>query len=311
VRGALISELGSPPRPAELEEPQAGAGETVVTVEAVGLNPVDLAVGNGAFYGGHPPLPYPPGCEAAGRTDAGELVYLFGDGRGISEPGFMTERVAVPAELPLRVPDGTDAALVAAIGIAGVAGWVPVAWKAKVTADDRVLVLGATGAVGLVAVQAAKLAGAHVVAAGRDRSKLERARQLGADEIVTLDEIPDGFTVCIDPLWGEPLAQALPKAARHARVIHVGQSAGPEATLRSADVRGKELAIQGHSNFALSKEERERAYLELLEHVTAGRIVVDVDRYPLDRVADAWERQRSGPGSKIAVTLEPGAAAGL
>jgi NADPH2:quinone reductase len=301
--GALITELKSLPEPAELDEPQAGAGEIVVTVEAVALNPVDISVGNGVFYGGHPPLPYPPGCEAAGRTADGELVYLFGEGRGITKPGFMTERVVVPKDLPLRLADGTDPAVAATIGIAGIAGWIPVAWKAKVTPYDRVLVLGASGAVGLIAVQAAKLLGAHVVAAGRDLAKLERARQLGADETVTLDEIPKDFTVCIDPLWGEPIARALAFAAPHARIVHVGQSAGPEAPLRSADVRGKELTIQGHSNFALTKEDRDRAYLELLEHVGAGRIVVDVERYPLDRVADAWERQRGGPGVKIVVGL--------
>src|SRR5438105_4308802 len=81
-----------------------------------------------------------------------------------------------------------------------------------------------------------------------------------------LDRIPaefgdDGFTVCIDPVWGEPLAGALAYAALGARIVHVGQSAGPEAPLRSADVRGKQLTIVGHSNFALSPEERDRAYI--------------------------------------------------
>jgi NADPH2:quinone reductase len=300
VRGALIRELESPPEPAALDEPPAGVGESVVTVDVVALNPIDIAVGSGVFYGGHPPLPYPPGCEAAGRNEAGELVYLFGDGRGIAKAGFLAERVAVPADLPLRLPAGADPAIAAAIGIAGIAGWVATAWKAKPTADDRVLVLGASGAVGRIAVQAAKLHGAHVIAAGRDTTKLE---DVGADEIATLDEIPDGFTVCIDPLWGEPLANALAHADRHARIVHVGQSAGPEAPLRSADVRGKELTIQGHSNFALSRDDRARAYLELLDHVSAGRIVVEIERHPLDDVATAWEHQRSGPGKKIVVDL--------
>lgn len=300
MRGALIRGLTSPPEPAELEEPQAGAGETVVSIEAVALNPLDVAVGSGVFYGGYPPQPYPPGCEAAGRDEAGELVYLFGDGRGIAKPGFMTERVTVPADLPLRLPEGTDPAVAAAIGIAGVAGWVPVAWKAKVTPDDRVLVLGASGAVGRVAVQAAKLLGAHVIAAGRDAARLEA---VGADEIASLDEIPEGFTVCVDPIWGEPLADALSRAARHARVVHVGQSAGPEAPLRSADVRGKELTIMGHSNFALSREDRDRAYLELLDHVAAGRIVVDLERHPLDDVETAWAHQRQRPVRKQVVIL--------
>lgn len=304
MRAALIAELGSPPRPVELPDEPSG-----VEIAAVALNPIDINVGNGRFYGGHPPLPYAPGCEAAGHTEDGALVYLFGEGRGVAKPGFLAERVVVPDELPLRLPEGVDPALAAGVGIAGVAGWVPVAWKAKVTPDDRVLVLGASGVVGLVAVQAAKLLGAtKVVAAGRDLERLKRARELGADEIVELDGIAEafgdeGFTVCIDPLWGEPLANALPSAALRARIIHAGQSAGPEAPLRAADVRSKELTIQGHSNFALTRDERDRAYLELLDHLVHGRIVIDVETHDLDRVEEAWARQQAGSGKKIVVTL--------
>ena len=303
MRAALIAELGSPPRPAEL--PDASGLE----IAAVALNPLDIAVGNGRFYGGHPPLPYPPGCEAAGRTEEGTLVYLFGEGRGVAQPGFLAERVSMPGELQLRLPDGVEPALAAGAGIAGIAGWIPVAWKAKVTPEDRVLVLGASGVVGLVAVQAARLLGAaKVVAAGRDLGRLERARELGADEIVELDGIAgafgdDGFTVCIDPLWGEPLARALGFAARHARIVHLGQSAGPEAPIRSADVRGKEMTIQGHSSFALSREEHDRAYLQVLDHLVHGRIVTDVETYDLDHVEEAWARQQKSTGKKIVVTL--------
>ena len=224
---------------------------------------------------------------------------LFGGGRGVAEPGFLAERVAVPEELPLRVPVGVDPVLAAAAGIAGIAGWVPVAWKAKVRPGDRVLVLGARGAVGQVATQAAELLGADtVVGAGRE----------ARDGIVKLDDVAEafggeGFTVCIDPIWGAPLAGVLAAAAPHARIVHVGQTAGPEAPLRSADVRGKELVLMGHSNFAMTVEERNRAYLELLDHLVAGRIVLEVERYALDRVAEAWELQRTGPGGKVVVTL--------
>ncbi|MHB8470852.1 MAG: quinone oxidoreductase family protein [Gaiellaceae bacterium] len=312
MRGAQIVELGSPPRPVELEEPRPGEGEVAVAIEAVALNPLDIAVGRGSFYGGHPALPFAPGCEAVGRQEGGGLVYLFGAGHGIGRPGFLAERCVVARDLPLPLPEGVDPAVAVGAGIAGVAGWVAVAWKAKVVPGDRVLVLGASGAVGLVAVQAAKLLGAEqVVAAGRDLARLARACELGADVAVELGDHDallaafsgDGFTVCIDPLWGEPLAAALDAAARHARVVHVGQAAGPEAPLRSADVRGKELSIHGHSNFALSEAERNRAYLELLDHVAAGRVVVDVDRFPLERIADAWQRQAGGPGAKVVVEL--------
>jgi NADPH2:quinone reductase len=285
MRAALVETLKEPP------EPRERAGDGSITVEAVALNPLDVAIGSGVFYGGHPPLPYVPGCEAAGRTSDGRQVYLFGDGRGIAKDGFLAERVDFDDGFEL--PGETDPAVAAAAGIAGVAGWVPVAWKAKVAPGDRVLVLGGSGAVGRVAAQAAGLLGAaKVVAVGRQ--DLDRVEEEFSDE---------GFTVCIDPVWGEPLADALQHAARHARIVHLGQSAGPTAPLRSADVRGKELVLMGHSNFALSRDELRRAYFEVLDHLTAGRIDLPLERYPLDRVAEAWEKQRSGPGAKVVVLL--------
>jgi NADPH2:quinone reductase len=287
MRGAQVTALGRPPEVVGLDDVDG------IRIEAVALNPLDIAVGSGVFYGGHPSLPYVPGCEAVGRLDDGRLAYLFGEGRGAARDGFLAECVDFPRELVLPLPEGTDPAVGAAIGIAGVAAWVPVAWKAKVGPGDRVLVLGGTGAVGRVAAQAAELLGAETVLAV-GRTDLGRIPEEFGDA---------GFTVCIDPVWGDPLADALQYAQRHARVVQLGQSAGPVSPLRSADVRGKELIIMGHSNFALTSEEHDRAYLELLEHVTAGRIAVNVERYPLDRAAEAWERQRSGPGGKVVIEL--------
>jgi len=278
VRAVQIAELKEPPRPVGVADVDG------LEILAVALNPLDLAVGSGVFYGGHPPLPYVPGCEAVGRRPDGSLVYLFGEGRGVSRDGFLAERVEASGGLELSLPDDVDPALAAAAGIAGIAAWVPVAWKAKVGEGDRVLVLGGTGAVGRIAAQAARLLGAaRVVSVGsKDLGRI--AEEFGGD----------GFTVCIDPVWGDPLAHALQYAQRHARVVHLGQSAGRTSPLASADVRGKELTILGHSNFALSKEERDRAYLELLDHLVAGRIVLDYETFAIDDVAAAWEHQRGG-----------------
>jgi NADPH2:quinone reductase len=299
VRGAQIRELGTPPEPVEME------GDGAVEILAVALNPLDLAVGAGRFYGGHPPLPYVPGCEAVAKRD-GERVYLFGDGRGTLRDGFLVERTDFEPELAAPVPHGLDDAAAVAVGVAGIAGWLPVSRRAPVREGDCVLVLGATGTVGSIALQAARLLGAgSVVAAGRDQARLDRALELGADAVVSLQDEDlaerfreacgeDGPTLIVDPLWGEPVRAAAAAAAPGARIVHIGQSAGPEATLDSAVVRGKQLSILGHSNFALSPDERRQAFAEVAGHVAAGRITVDVETFSLDEVADAWAAQASG-----------------
>jgi NADPH:quinone reductase len=306
VRGARIFELGRPPDPVEVE------GEGDVEILAVALNPIDLAVGSGRFPGGHPELPYIPGCEAVGRL-AGKRMYLFGEGFGVSRDGFLSERVEFPEAAAFPVPEGIDDELAVVCGIAGIAGWVPVARRAPVEPGDRVLVLGATGTVGSVAVQAARLLGAErIVAAGRNPAKLERTLELGADATVVLDGDGlterfreacggDGPTLVVDPLWGEPIRAAVDAAARGARIVQLGQSAGPEATLTSGSVRLKGLSILGHSNFVLPHPELRRAYVEVVEHVTAGEITIDYEPYPLDQVANAWAAQASG--RKAVVTI--------
>lgn len=299
MRAAQVAELGATPEVVELE------GDGAVEIRAVALNPIDVAVANGRFYGGHPPLPYVPGSEAVGLVE-GMRLHLHGENRGITQNGFLVERLDFPAGLGALVPNELDDATAAACGVAGLAGWMPVAVRAPVQPDDRVLVLAATGAAGRVAVQAAKLLGAErVVAAGRDEQRLKRARALGADEVVMLDGDDlvdriraacggDGPTLVVDPLWGEPARIVSEAAAPRARIVHMGQSAGPEATLASSVVRSKELSILGYSNFRLTSDERIAAYGDLTGHVAAGRIEIDLQTFPLERVADAWQAQQEG-----------------
>ena len=304
MRGALIDELGRPPQVVELDD------DGSVEILAVALNPIDLAVGSGRFPGGHPPLPYVPGAEAVGRID-GERMYLFSQGFGVARNGFLTERVDFPGSAAIRVPDDLDDALAVACGIAGIAGWVPVAHRAPVEPGDRVLVLAATGTVGSVAMQGARLLGAErVVAAGRNAARLERCLELGADATVELDgdDLVDrireacgdgGPTLVIDPLWGAPARAAVDAAVPHARVVQLGQSAGPEATLTSGSIRLKGLSILGHSNFVLPMEDLRRAYHEIGEHVAAGRISLPVEAFALDEIGDAWANQAAGGKSVI------------
>jgi NADPH:quinone reductase len=313
MRAAVVRELGVPPEPGEVEEPAPGEGETLVEVLAAPLNPIDIATGAGRFYGGHPPLPYVPGCESVGRLDSGELVWAHGSGLGVKRNGGLAERLAAPEQALLPLPDGTDPVVAGALGIAGLAGWVPLAWRAPLGGGETVLVLGATGTVGLVAVQAARILGAgRIVAAGRSPEALARAADAGAHATVRLDEADvvrrlreacgeKGPEIVIDPLWGEPLAAALEVAGQGARAVNIGQSAGPETTIRSADVRGKQLEILGYSNFGVPPDVLAREYRRLLEHAAAGDVKVDVEQVPFADVAAAWRRQGEGAGKKLVI----------
>ncbi|MFZ0385123.1 MAG: zinc-binding alcohol dehydrogenase family protein [Solirubrobacteraceae bacterium] len=325
MRAALITKLGDPPNVVDRPE-VAGAdsdGDVPIEVLASALNPIDIAVASGRFFAGHPPLPYVPGAEAVGRViadrpglDAGTLVYAAGAAFGTGRDGGLAERAVAPREALVPLPADADPATAAALGIAGLAGWIPLAWRAPIRDDDEVLVLGATGIVGRVAVQAAKLLGAaRVVAAGRDQAALSTTLAVGADAIVLLDgvdanglvdRIRDAFegggpTYVFDPLWGPAIEASVQAARPNARIVNLGQSAGADATIPSGAVRGKQLDILGYLNFAVPADVRADAHRALLDHAAAGRIRVPVEHIPLDQVVDCWRRQAQGPRSKFVV----------
>jgi NADPH2:quinone reductase len=320
MKAARIPALGELPVLEEIQEPAREPGQALFAPKAVPLNPIDIATATGRFYGGSPPTPYTPGSEAVARVLEGESlaegtrVYIAGDGLGRTRDGTLAEQAVAAEEIALLLPDEISDDLAGSCGTAGLAGWLPVVWRAETKPEDRVLVLGGTGTVGLAAVQAARLIGARVVAAGRRPEGLERASRAGADATVRLDEddLPgafrdacggDGPTVVIDPLWGEPLVAALKAAARGARIVQIGQSAGATAEIPSALVRGKQLEILGYSNHEVPDDVRRNAYLELVGCAASGDVNFPIETYPLERVAEAWRRQVEGPGAKLIVTI--------
>jgi NADPH2:quinone reductase len=291
MQAARLHELGGEPRLDEIDQPD---GPRLVKVSASALNPIDLSIGNGRFYGGTPEFPYVIGSEAVGTTADGRRVWLRGQ-------GMMSEVVEPPVGWTLEIPDGVDDGLALACGIAGLTAWLAVSWRAPVQPDDTVLVLGASGSLGSTAVQAAKLLGARrVIGAARRVDLVPDA----ADEVFDLssdDDLP-AATLIVDGLWGEPIERALASAQNGVRVVQLGQSAGPAATLLSAWVRGKVATIVGHSLFSIPQEVAERGYRELCEHARDGRITYEIEPYPLAEIATAWTRQGTNtPGAKIVV----------
>jgi NADPH:quinone reductase len=317
MKAAVLEEIGhAPVFRRDFEEPQRGAGQSLVEVSAAPLNPVDLWISSGKHHAGRPPVPSVVGREAAGRVIESDTIET---GTRVYAPvgmGGMAERVAADDDELIELPDGVEDPLAASFGVAGLAAWLALDWRGQLQEGETVLVLGASGAVGAIAVQGAKLLGAgRVVAAARSEKGLERARQLGADATVQLGgdqnlaeafaEACDGqLDLTIDPVWGEPAAAAIHASSFGARLVQIGQSASPESTITSGDVRGKMLSILGHTSPAAPVEVRRDAYGTMIRHAAAGELTVDYELLPLERVAEAWERQAASPGRKL--VLVPG-----
>jgi NADPH:quinone reductase-like Zn-dependent oxidoreductase len=306
MRAAVLREYGVP-IPGEFEEPSAGPEQAVVDVLGAGVNPVDVAICAGRFYAGKPPLPSVAGREGVGVLD-GVRVYFDGP---VVPFGSMAERALIDPQHTYPVPDGVEDGVAVALGISGLAAWLALTWRAQLEQGEHVLVLAASGVLGQIAVQAAKLLGAaRVVAAARSQEGLERCLELGADAAVRLgepDDLPaalsdaaDGrIDVVVDPLFGEPFVAAVHAASFGARSVQLGAGAGNEALVPSAAIRGKMLEIMGHTNFAAPPEVKREAYRRLAEAAAAGEIRVGVDSLALDRVGEAWSRLRAGSHSKI------------
>jgi NADPH:quinone reductase len=316
MKAAVLEEIGKTPVYREFDEPERSPGQSLIDVTAAPMNPVDLWISSGRYHAGAPPVPSVVGREAAGRVLESDTIET---GTRVYAPvglGGMAERVVAPDDELVELPDGVEDALAASLGVAGLAAWLALGFRGNLQDGETVLVLGATGAVGAIAVQGAKLLGAgRVVAAGRSEQGLERALQLGADATVQIgagDDLAGAFAeaadgqldLTIDPLWGEPAAAAIRATSFRGRLVQVGQSASPESTIPSGAVRGKALSILGHTNFAVPPDVRRDAYREMLRHAAAGELTVDYELLPLARVDDAWERQAASPGRKL--VLAPG-----
>jgi NADPH:quinone reductase-like Zn-dependent oxidoreductase len=304
MRAAVLHEVGTVPVFADFKEPEPDGHHQVLEVLLAGLNPADLYMAAGRY--GELELPRVMGLEGIARTPGGGRAYF----NGVPSPfGSMAQYAPVDVEQTFPVPDGLDAGLAVSLGVAGLAAWLPLTWRANLQPGETVLVLGASGVVGQIAVQAAKLRGAgRVVAAARHRPTLERLRERGADAIVVLDgddagalmeAAGDGYDVVVDTLFGRPLQAALPATAPGARVVTVGASAGQPAEIAFGELILRTLI--GHGNQQAPFDVRRKAYEDMARHAAAGEIAVDVERLPLSLIEEAWERQAGGPHHKVAL----------
>ncbi len=225
--------------------------------------------------------------------------------------GSLAEQMPVDPGEVIPLPEGVDPAVAVACGIAGLAGWLPVTSRAEVQPGDSVLVLGATGVAGRVAVQAARLRGAgRVVAVGRDAAALDQVRDLGADAVVMigadggldaseLEQAVGGRAdVIVDYTWGEPARCALMVLGSRGRLVQVGSAAAQQTALAAPPMRGGEWALLGFSVFNAAPEQRAAAMASLIGAVDAGDVAIEIDRLTLEELPAAWAAQAASPHRK-------------
>src|ERR1700694_4087887 len=313
MRAAVIERYGQPPVLRDVPEPKAD-GSSLVEVTAAPLNPVDLSIAGGKFYAGSPPTPYVPGGEGIGRLEqngkAGPRVYF----RAALPNGAMAERALVSRDQTVPLPDSVPDGVAAALGTPGMAAYLGLPRRAELKAGETILILGASGVLGTIAVQVARLLGAgRVIAAARDERGLSRAKELGADATVDLKQA-DGLTdrikeasqgqlnVVIDPVWGAPGVAARGALSPFGRFVQLGASAGPEAVVNSGIVRGRYLSVLGYNSFVVPWDEQAAAYRTLLDYGVAGQLKVDFEVLSLEAVPEAWKRQASSPHRKLVLS---------
>ena len=316
---AVIRKHAAPPEHSLWPIPRRGPGQALVRVTAAPISPLDLLCASGKSYFGAPRLPYIPGVQGVGIVmeaeilSPGQRVWFSCDAGMKPGDGSMALYCVIDESSALVLPDQVDDDLAAALGLSAIAAWMALTWRGHLQSGEQVLVLGASGAVGQVAVQAAKLLGAgRVIAASRDEEGRARALSRGADAVVDLtgDDV-EGMRrrmaaacegplhLVIDPVWGLPAEAAVRVLAAEGRLINIGSAAGPTARFESAILRSKLHAILGYTNNALTHEQKAEALTEILTHAAAGRCTVERETVSLARAAEAWERQASVARRKL------------
>jgi NADPH:quinone reductase-like Zn-dependent oxidoreductase len=309
MHAAVVIDLTKAPVYQEFPEPVAGEGEVLIKVRAAGLHPIVKARASGSHYSSAGEVPAVPGLDGVGTLEDGCRVFF-----AASKPkwGSMAEFSVASKTMCIPLPDGIDDLQAAAIANPGMSAWLSLKERAGLAAGETVLILGATGVAGQLAIQSARILGAkRIIAAGRNLQALAGdsvdatiglAQPDDAVREAFLAEASNGIDVVIDYLWGRPtelLLEALakgfrPTATRPTRLVEVGESAGKTIALPGAVLRSIDLTLKGSGFGAVRIDHILAAIPELFAMAAAGKMKVAVEPVPLAEVESAWARVEKG-----------------
>jgi NADPH:quinone reductase-like Zn-dependent oxidoreductase len=308
MKAAIVHSFTKPPSFGDFGDPYSQSDDVLVSVAAAALSPLVRGHASGRHYSSGSQLPFIPGVDGVGTLPDGSRVYF-----AFPKPPFgaMAERTIVANNLVVPVPDCVDDVTASAIANPGMSSWAALTERAKFVSGESVLINGATGSAGKLAIQIAKYLGAkRVIATGRNASRFELLRSLGADVVISLeqpdedlarafkDEIANGVDVILDYLWGktaELLIGAAAGGSRGAvaprlRYVDIGSISGPSINLPATALRSTGLEIMGSGLGSVSNGALVAAIGALLNAVIPANLAVETETVPLAGVESAWIR---------------------
>jgi NADPH:quinone reductase-like Zn-dependent oxidoreductase len=317
MKAAIVTGQGKTPIYGDFDQPQAKAGEEIISVRAAALSNLTKSRASGAHYSSTGVLPAVAGTDGVGLTQDGRRVYF-----AMPEAPFgaLAEFCPIHARRCVEIPDSVDDITAAAIANPGMSAWGALVERAHLAAGETVLVNGATGTAGRIAVQLAKYLGAgKIIATGRNVQELEEVKQLGADVVIPFtlggqhpsgakdyedalkQAFPAGIDIVVDYLWGESAKTAIIALAktiedRPVRFVHVGGASG-EATieLRGAALRSSAIMLMGSGVGSISRSALVQSIKSVFEAVQPAGLTIATRVVPLSEVEDVWDKATGKP----------------
>ncbi|WP_413733861.1 quinone oxidoreductase family protein [Sodalis sp. RH21] len=309
MKAAVIMQAGQPPEYRDFAPPSPLAGEHLITVTAAAMSHVVKSRASGTHYSSSGQAAFIAGIDGVGRLADGSRVYFL---LPRAPYGSMAQSAAAPAAQCVPLPDGLDDVTAAAIANPGVSSWAAYTLRARLRAGETVLINGATGTAGRLAVQIAKYLGAKkVIATGRNSDALQALKALGADVILPLadgerdvddsfrQQFAAGVDVVIDYLWGRSAERLLTAAARAGvgarpvRFVQIGAAGGPDISLPGAVLRSSAIELMGSGIGSIALDRLVSAAGELLHATLPGGFAIAATPVPLSEVEQAWPRDDS------------------
>lgn len=309
MKAAIVHAFDRPPRYGSMDAPQPAAGEVLLRVRAAALSQLVRAQASGTHYSSGKNLPVVPGADGVGLLEDGRRVYFAFPRAPI---GAMAETVAVNADYCVEVPDGIDDVTAAALALPGMSSWAALQERAQFQAGERVLINGAAGASGRLAIQVARHLGAsRIVATARNPAVEDELRALGADGFIRLDQPADALTaalrgeiqdggidVVLDYLWGPPAACILDAVVNHGhgeaaprlRFVNIGMLAGATIALNPGALRSSGLELMGSGLGSVANRRIVQVVGKLLQAAGPAGFKVDAEAVPLSEAEAAWTR---------------------